>query len=242
MEQQISQLMRNTYGRKSETVSPDQLRLFGEIESVELPEEPLPEQKPVIQKGHGRRKPSRLLPRVRREHKLSDEQLACPECSSLREKFGEEITEQYDYVPASVQVIEHVQFKYACKRCAGHVIVAPKPPSLLERCLATEAMVAEIATRKLGDHLPLNRLEGILKRDGAKISRSTMCDWLMALADGLQPLYARMVERVLQSEVIWTDDTPVKMQDREHEKNIRTARAWAYIGDSANPYTVFDFT
>jgi transposase len=242
MEQQISVLVREKYGRKSEVVNPGQLRIFSDLKPAEIIESTVQQQQAISVKGHGRRKPPKELPRVRQEYRLPQEQLACPGCARQRETFGEEITQQYDYVPASIQVIEHVQIKYACKHCEGHVVIAPKPKTLFEKGLATEAMMGEIATRKFADHLPLNRLEGIFKRDGVHISRSTMCDWMMAMANGLNQLYQRMVERVLQSEIIWTDDTPVRMQDRTHEKNIRNARVWAYLGDKENPFTVFDFT
>jgi transposase len=51
-----------------------------------------------------------------------------------------------------------------------------------------------------------------------------------------------MKEKIVQSKVIWTDDTPVKMQDRQDDRNMRNARVWCYLGDRGNPYTVFDFT
>lgn len=242
MEQQIGLLVRDKYGRKSEVIDPDQLRLFGNIQPAQTDEQSSSEQKAIAVRSHGRSKPSAELEHIRQEYKLSAQELSCPECTQEREVFGEEITKQYDYVPASVRVIEHVQYKYACKNCSGNVIIAPKPRTLFEKGIATEAMMSEVATRKFADHLPLNRLEGIFKRDGVNIARSTMCDWMMAMAKGLRPLYERMAERVKQSKIIWTDDTPVKMQDRTHEKNIRNARVWAYLGDRDNPFTVFDFT
>lgn len=94
------------------------------------------------------------------------------------EVIGEEVSEQYDYSPASIRVIEHVRLKRACRACGEHVAIAEKPKEVLERCLATPSMLAYIATSKLADHLPLNRLEAIFKRDGARIARSTMCDWM----------------------------------------------------------------
>jgi len=100
-------------------------------------------------------------------------------------------------------------------------------------------MLAYVATSKFADHLPLNRLEGIFRRDGAEISRSTMCDWMAFTADLLEPLYSMMKEKILQSDVIWTDDTPVKMQDRQDPRNMRTARVWVYATSS---HTLFDFT
>lgn len=113
---------------------------------------------------------------------------------------------------------------------------------IIEKGLATAEMLSYVATSKYADHQPLHRLEGIFKRDGASISRSTMCDWMIAISLKLEPLYLLMKERVKKSKIIWTDDTPVKMQDREDERNIRNARVWVYIGDEANDFTVFDFT
>ena len=50
-----------------------------------------------------------------------------------------------------------------------------------------------------------------------------------------------MAQRVLESKVIHTDDTQVKLIDKAL-KHTRTARFWAYLGDAKNPYTVYDFT
>src|SRR6185295_13525783 len=68
------------------------------------------------------------LPRKRVEYRLPPEQLACPGCGQERKKFGEEVSEQLEFIPASLLVIEHVRFKYACQHCQEQVAVAPKPP------------------------------------------------------------------------------------------------------------------
>ncbi len=90
-------------------------------------------------------------------------------------------------------------------------------------------------------HLPMHRLEGILKRHGIDIARSTMCGWAAQCADVLGPLVDLMRQRVLQSKVIHTDDTPVKVRDRSLDRT-RTGRFWVYLGDDARPYTVFTYT
>ena len=48
-----------------------------------------------------------------------------------------------------------------------------------------------------------------------------------------------MVRRVLESHVICTDDTVMPLLA---PRKTKQARMWAYIGDAANPYHVFDFT
>jgi transposase len=32
-------------------------------------------------------------------------------------KIGEETSEQLDYIPATLQVIQNIRYKYACKSC-----------------------------------------------------------------------------------------------------------------------------
>jgi hypothetical protein len=50
-----------------------------------------------------------------------------------------------------------------------------------------------------------------------------------------------MVDVVLQSRALHTDDTTVKLQDPETHL-LSTARLWCYLGDAAHPLNVFDFT
>jgi len=68
--------------------------------------------------------------------------------------------------------------------------------------------------------------------------RSTIYDWMAAVADVVGPLYALMKQRVLQSEIIHTDNTLIDTSIRW----TRTARFWAYLGDKDHPYEVYDFT
>lgn len=68
-----------------------------------------------------------------------------------------------------------------------------------------------------------------------------MCDWAAQCAEVLRPLYDLMVQRVLQSKVIHTDDTPVNVLDRQRTQT-RTGRFWVYLGDPEHPFTVFTYT
>jgi len=77
-------------------------------------------------------------------------------------------------------------------------------------------------------------------RHGLHIARSTLCDWVRAAADLLEPLYQLQRERVIQSSVMWTDDTPVKVLGGE--EGSRQGRFWAYVGDADHPYSVYDFS
>jgi transposase len=121
------------------------------------------------------------------------------------------------------------------------VISAPKPPPPIAKGLPGAGLLAYIIVSKYFDHLPLYRLEHILKRQGLPLSRSTMCDWMAASAEALRPLYDIMVLQVLQSAWLHTDDTSVKNQGHAPDATA-LSRFWIYLGDRTHPYNVFDFT
>jgi transposase len=107
--------------------------------------------------------------------------------------------------------------------------------------LAAPGLLAYVIVSKFGDHLPLYRLEHILGRSGVSLVRSTLCDWLADGATLLRPLYQIMVQEVLQSWVIQTDDTPVQVQDKTRDRT-RQGHVWDYWGDAYHPYVVYDYT
>lgn len=255
LQHQLQQLLRRLFGRKAEKIDPKQMLLFETLlhqlalptPAAEAPPEPAPAPKPSTN-GHGRRRLPPDLPRTKVIHDLLEEEKPCPCCGTMRHVIGQEVSEQLDYVPAKLTVIEHVRLKYACRACEENaseggpqIVTAEKPLSPIEKGLAAPGLLAYVMVSKYSDHLPLHRLERILARHGIQIARSTMCDWAAQCAALLGPLYDRMVEEVLRSKVIHTDDTPVDVLDRKLDRT-RTGRFWVYLGDKSHPYTVFAYT
>jgi hypothetical protein len=68
-----------------------------------------------------------------------------------------------------------------------------------------------------------------------------MCDGMALVASLLDPIVRTMFKRVLMSEVVQTDDTPVKVQDHDG-KGIKAGRLWTHIGDHNHRFTVYDYT
>ena len=129
-----------------------------------------------------------------------------------------------NYRPAVLEVEVHVLPKYACSCCKDGVVSPPVPPRPLERALPGPGLLSQIIVGKFSDHLPLYRQEDIFTRHGLHISRSTLCDWVRGVAELLAPLAALQQQRVLQSPVLWTDDTMVRLLDREANGGSRQAR------------------
>jgi len=252
--QRIDYLTRRLFGKKSEKFDPKDLDFFGRpdllspncepSEETVDEEEPRPEDEPKVtpspkRKNRGRKPLPKDLPRERREYDVPESEKICPHCEKEKTRIGEDVTEQLEYVPASVFVIEHVRPKYACLGCEGEVVQAEKPAQPIEKGLAGPGLLAHVITSKYCDHLPLYRQEKIFARHGVDLSRSTLCDWMMDSAALIEPVVRGMQREVLKSAVINTDDTPVPVQAKG-----KTHRAyfWVYIGDADHPYTFYDFT
>jgi transposase len=184
------------------------------------------------------------LPMTRKMHDLAEADKPCPCCGKMREKIGEESSWQVEFIPGRFERIEHVRVKYACKHCERNadnpqIALADKPMQPIDKGMAGPGLLAYVVTSKFSDYLPLYRLQNIFERNGFEIDRATQSVWCGDVADLLRPLYDLMIQRVLQSHVIGTDDTVMPMLAPE---KTQQARMWVYVGDTEHPYNVFDFT
>ncbi len=249
---ELALLKRCLFGARRErlTEDPRQQNLFevGEAQGPETDDEdssaadesPAEEQRRK-RRGHGRKPLPQFLPRQTIEHTLPQTELGCPCCGQERDKISRVVSEQLEHTPASLFVLEHVQITYACKKCQEQVVTAPKPAQPIEKGVAGPGLLAHVITAKYVQHLPLYRQEEIFARKGILIRRSTLAGWMAGAAECLLPLQRLMVRRVLSGDVLGTDDTPVKVLDPELD-HTRTGRFWAYVGDDAHRYTVYDYT
>jgi transposase len=252
-------LLRRLYGGTSEKFDPQQGLLFDprpeEEKSAEdkLVPPAATESTPTRTANRDRHGRGRIPENMQREevvHDLTDaEKEALGGADNLTELPPEQ-SEQYDWRPSTMHVLVHVRKKYARREqlpesgltpAEQNVVVAPKPAEAIPGCLAAPGLLAQVIVSKGADHLPLHRLEGIFKRQGARISRQTMDGWWLLSAEFLQPFYNLAVRVVLDSFTVHTDDTSVKVRDA-WRKEKHTGRFWPYVGDPLHPLTVFDYT
>ena len=245
---------RTLYGRRSEKLDPGQLMLefaawikarnatdTDAAADPPVPIAPPPARSAPDRPGHGRPRLPRLLPRQRVVHTLPEEQCRCRECGKALVVIGEETSEQLDYKPASLFVVEHVRVKYACTACEGHLALAEMPAQPIDKGRPGPGLLAQVVTAKYSDHLPLNRQEQIFARHGVDLSRQTLSDWVAAAANLLEPVYRDLTRSVLEGKVVNTDDTAVPVLDRKRT-TTRDGYLWVYVGDKAPPDIVYDYT
>jgi transposase len=153
----------------------------------------------------------------------------CPDCGTQLRKFGEDVSEQLEYIPDSFKVIRHVRPKFSCS-CCDCVVEAPASSRPIERGLAGPGLLAHIIVSKYSDHLPLYRQSEIYARQGVEISRSTLAGWVGAASDLLSPLVDAIQKHVLTGRKLHADDTPIPVLAPGNGKT-KTGRLWTYVRD-----------
>lgn len=247
LKEQLSWLHRQLFGKRSEktveTLDAEQLV----FEGFDLPETPKEETQTVP--SHTRRKPKRDgqdkitlppdLPVERTILDLPEEEKICPETGEPLVKIGEEVTHKLAYKPGSYYLKEIVRPKYALPEGRG-IRTAELPESFIEKCRADESFLANILTKKYCDHLPLYRIAEGLERQGIKISRQLLSQWVLRVGEGLRSLYNEMRKRVLESGNLFIDETPISLQ---MPKKVKQCYMRVLVGGKGQdpPYRIYDF-
>lgn len=253
--EKVAWLTAKLFGRSSEKLKPEereQLRLFDESELAS--EDPEPEPEITAVPAHSRRKAKRRplpedLPREEVVIDIAEEEKRCG-CGALLARIGEETSEKLDVIPARFQVIRTIRPKYACRACEGSgdeekpaVRIAPMPPRLIEKGIATAGLLAFIITAKFCDHLPLYRQEKQFARIGVDLSRKTMADWMIKVAAACAPVMRAMENRLRAGPVLQIDETTVQVLGEEGRADTTKSYMWVARGGPADsPVIVYRYS
>jgi transposase len=153
LEEQLRLFKNELFGRTSERrhePHPDQMPLFNGddehgAEDIQASDDT------IVIAAHARKKRGRKalpkdLPRIDIIHDLSEDEKQCA-CGARLSRFGEEVSEKLDYIPARLRVERHIRYKYACKNCEGveddgpTVRIAPVPVQLIPKSNASAGLL-----------------------------------------------------------------------------------------------------
>lgn len=221
------------FGRKSEklVLKLEQMEFeLEEDETTQAEAEALDERVSPRKEAKPRSERKPLPEHLKREEKIHKPDAdCCPDCGGGLRHFGDDVSEQLEYVPESFKVIRHVRPKFACTGC-DRVVEAPAPSRPIERGLAAPSLLAHVIVSKYADHLPLFRQSEIYARQGVEISRSTMAGWVGAASDLLGPLVDAIGKHVFAGRKLHADDTPMPVLAPGNGKT-KTGRLWTYVRD-----------
>jgi transposase len=224
LEEELRLALHKRFAASSEKASPDQINLFDEAEQIQhevtapaaIADEPTTTVPEHERNTSGRKPLPDHLPRTRIEHDIPDANKTCG-CGCQKTRIGEVTSEQLDIIPAKIQVLQHVRFKYACRSCEGTeddgptVVTAAMPPQPIPKSNASPGLLAYVSVAKFVDGMPLYRLEPRFKRIGVDLPRNTMAGWMIRCGELIVPLIDLMQDWLLDHDIIQMDETTVQV-------------------------------
>ena len=217
--EQLKLSKKKLFGRSSEQAEQmvmDQLSLtYNELEAYAFSTKAATE-KQIAVKAHERKRQSGNVldvvpegtPTEVVEHRLPENERICAACGSELVEIGKEVRRTLQMKPAKFWVREDVYYTYACKNCEqetgeANIVKAAKEPALLPGSFASAETVAYLATQKFVMYSPLYRLEQEFNRQGLKLSRQTMANWLLNVSEKwLRPVYDVLHEQLCREPVL----------------------------------------
>jgi transposase len=180
-------------------------------------------------------------------------------------KIGEEVTKLIDRMPASIVRLEVVRPKYempadidapddaarspeAPQKALGaplgrapvakRIVIADLPERAIPRAMAEPGLLAHVLVSKFCDHIPLHRQEGIFKREGFKVARSSLGEWVQSSTNLLAHIVEAMWKDAQQNaSYSIVDATGVLVQAKEECK-----KAHFYVVVVPQHHVLFRFT
>ncbi|RKH93068.1 IS66 family transposase [Corallococcus sp. AB038B] len=225
LESKMAALERRVFGRKAEKLPPvaEELR-----QTAPSPQDEAARAKAAPEKRRARAaRKAEEAPTREVRHAVPPESRHCPACGSEELKpLGEgRRTVVYEYVPAFFERQVHVQQVLSCA-CGQGVVTAPAPPKVVDKGEYGPGFLAHVVVSKCADAMPLHRLAQRVERGGVPMSRSTLTDLFHQAASVLLPLSQHLLQVIAAAEVVWADETPVRVLD---VKKTRQGYLWTFL-------------
>jgi transposase len=216
LRQTIDALTRRIFGVSSEKLDPAQLELMlGAVEAKKPDAADPADPGPAAEiRDHKKRQQKTRAPRIPDHLPVQREEVIPPEVQlepTAFRRIGEEVREQLGFKPAEFFRVQLVRPKFV--RIGNPVakpVIAPLPPSLQERCIATPGLIAEVIDNRFVCHLPYYRQEEIFARLGVHIHRKTLCDWTLLASDWLAIIYREIQYEHWRCPYRQLDETPIR--------------------------------
>jgi transposase len=242
----IADLRRELFGAKSDQLNEQQeaqlRQLLGDTQeqtqraapvSREVLEDTLARER-AEQRQRAKERRRRHLPPVELEKQqviLEPADKRCPASGQERPRIGQEVTTEYDYVPAKLIIRETVRPKYgACQKpCCQGVTIAALPPRLVPQSKLGLGLAVFLLLSRFDDHVAYYTLErNFRERFGVGITRQQMVQWVEKVAHLLLAIYWLIWEELKAGDYLQIDESPVKVLDPEVKGKAAHGYLWFY--------------
>ena len=126
----------------------------------------------------------------------------------------------------------------------GERVKADRPKDLIRNSIVTPSLAAAIFNGKYVNAIPLYRMEQDFKRNGLNLSRQTMANWTIKLAEEyLSLFYDELHKELYKTHVLHADETPVFVS-KDGRKAGSKSYMWVYRTggyDNNNQIVLYDY-
>ena len=243
----IAELKRELFGAKADKLNEEQEGQLRQLldDAQEQNQRPPPLSREVLeeavaqerteQRQRAKERTRRHLPPVQLEKRqtiLEPDDRICPASGQERKRIGQEVTTEYDYLPAKLIIHEIVRPKYAgCQKsgCCPGVTIAPLPPRLLPQSKLGLGLAVYLLLSRFDDHVAYYTLErNFRERFGVVLPRQQMVQWVEKVAHLLLAIYRLIWEELKAGDYLQIDESPVKVLDPEVKGKAAQGYLWFY--------------
>lgn len=175
------------------------------------------------------------LPRVRTTIEVPERDRQC--CAKTMEPMGIELSRELERIEVAV-VHEIARTKYCCRVCQMQILTAAGPTRPFPKGMLGANWLAHLAVERFGNHMPYHRLEKKYQAEGLLLSRTVLCRSTIQLAESFERVYAALGDEVARHDVVFADETSVKVQQ---SKKGGAKRAWVWLFVNKDGDHFYDF-
>ena len=190
-------------------------------------------------KKTGRKPFDKKIPRHQVFAYLSDEDKA-----GAINTFFVKVREELDIVPAKVQILEYMQEKAVFKDEQGNstIKLADMVKNPIAKAMGSVNLMTYVVVAKYVDGLPLHRLEKIIQRYGGSISRATLANWVIGLANQVQCPVNLLREYQHTGSIVMADETRIQVLKEPDKPASSDKWMWVTLGGPPDKQSVlFDY-
>jgi transposase len=181
------------------------------------------------------------LPREIVRHELPEAERVCAHDGHSLAEVGAEVSEQMDVIPKQARVLQHHRVKHAWPCCDQSLKVAPTRARIIPRGLLTEQAQAWITTGQYQFGTPLYRTAALLRRFGGDLVSNTLVCGVVRIGRAVQPVINLLRDHLLDSDLIYGDETMVQVLKELGRKAQTKSFKWAQMNGTGPPVRLFAY-
>lgn len=250
---QIKELQKLIFSARSErhvpnTENSEQLAFdFGELAPVDLePGSDMQEEK--VKVTYERRKKVHVGRHPLPEHLPVEEIRIEPEnIPDNAEYVADTIIETLEYIPGSLFKKRYIIPRYVTTEKAEdgeektEFFQAKMPARPLPKSIAESGLLTHLITQKFLYHQPFYRqIKQFKELYDTELRKSSVNDWFVATCTLLKPLYESLKQKILESDYLQADESPIQVQDSDIKGKTHRGYQWIYH-DPLTRLVLFDY-